>query len=543
MYNLDNTSLTTQQKISIQQEFTGWRTYIKDILTKYNSKIYIKGGAILGLQCLKLSIEHCNNNNFEQHFNNFKQKLGFVIKDWDFVLVCPDCNTKDFYTSNIDFNKEGETIIVMRYKTQSNRILINSEALFEMAIRNVYDPLSELEMPLSSMKVSITLDNYDMLFTLMERLYLHKQYNLPIDFDYLVNTLKNVDIIIDDHDENGLFNVNYNNYHDANLSNEMLQCIKSVSNNNLNIEQFLISQIKEPDRLFFRLFEKNIPKSIKIKEYFNNNNIGWLPNTKFIDEIVNKFISILKDNVNNIYQKHYQNMKSEYDNISNIETKISILQCKLVMLEIRNKTIDNTTLTFETCIDELANYIQQKYNFDKDWTYTSMKNLPEVSSITNIPNNAINVFTILSPLIKNINILNSMQLPSLCSKIAEFKEHLQFSVNHHDELSSINNDIKFVKDNITMEKKNKNKHVMLIRILYRKMFNELNILFDYPINIGRLKDAINKFDIIMIDKLKDIFSSVINSSVVNIGLLDNKLYDGYRIHDFVQVLKTNDIYL
>lgn len=478
-----------------KEEFNAWKSYINTILNhdvKNDVKIYVKGGAVLGLQCLKLD-----------ESNAIAENFSGLIKDWDFVLI-----TSNFYLHE-DMTMEGETIKVMRYKTPSKRMMIGKDAFFEMSIRNENYKLSELELPLTSMKIEITTDNLDSLFILIESIYLNKPD---------LSLLNHIDIIIDDYDSNGLFSVT--NIDDGGLSNDFI----SLLGDNLNVRQFFISHMKEPDRLFYRLFEKNLPKALKIREKCK---IDWLPNVNYINNIFDTFVNELNKHINMIYNKYYNDMKNEYDMIQETELNVTIYECKQRILELYDKN-----LNLNICIDELNNYIRQKYNLE-NWVYNNMKDLPEIIGMpNNTPNNTSKVLMILSP----IKTLNLMQLPSLAKKIDEFTGYLTNSIIYENELQLIPNDMKWIKEQMSMEKKKRNKHIMLIRVRYRKLFNELNLLFT-NINLGRMKEIIEKYDLTMIDRLKFIFSSILESKVIDIGLMDTKLYDGYRIHEFLKVLK------
>ena len=460
----------------MQEEFNEWKSYIKDILINCQSDVYLKGGSVLGLKLLNLLVQKCDPHNFQYNFSLFKQELGRLIKDWDFVLI-----SQCFINYNTNFSQEGKKVIIIRYKDESNRMMVNNETLIEMAIKNTYDPLSELEIPLTSMKINITLDRIEIIFSLIEKLYL----NHKLDLEYLNYVFNILNIVIDDHDKNALFQVN--NLDNGNLSNTMLNCIKLASKDDKNIQQFLISHIKEPDRLFFRLFNKNIPKAIKIKEYFNNDDMQWLPTVDFINVIVDNFINILKDKVNNIYQNHYEIIKMDYNKLLDVEAKIYTLECDSFMSELNNKG-----LRLHECINELNDYISQKSN----GTY--------------IPNNIDIVMLILSPQIKDSNTLISMKLSSLRKKVIKFEKYLECY-----ELYDIIND-NDVKD-IIFEKKNRNKYVASLKNLYNKLFNEINIFFE-NVNIGRL---IEKINIIDIDKLNYIFSCIIESDMIRADLINS----------------------
>jgi hypothetical protein len=89
----------------------------------------------------------------------------------------------------------------------------------------------------------------------------------------------------------------------------------NAATDDINERQFLISQIKEPDRLFMRLFGKNIIKSEKIANFLKKidghiHNFEWLLDIRQINNLVEKFIFILKRTISKIYNDHIEFHKS-----------------------------------------------------------------------------------------------------------------------------------------------------------------------------------------------------------------------------------------
>jgi len=106
--------------------------------------------------------------------------------------------------------------------------------------------------------------------------------------------------------KDGLFSINKDNYHIGSLNKNIVEYIHKFSHN-LDKEQFLITQIQEPNRIFYRLLEKNIPKADKIvaflKKYDLPSDHSWLLDTKSIEKLITTFISNLGDKIVDIFNK------------------------------------------------------------------------------------------------------------------------------------------------------------------------------------------------------------------------------------------------
>ena len=107
--------------------------------------------------------------------------------------------------------------------------------------------------------------------------------------------------------KDGLFSINKNNYNIGSLNENIVEFIKKFSHN-IDKEQFLITQIQEPNRIFYRLLEKNIPKVEKIisflKKYDLPHDHSWLLDIKSTEKLINIFIDNLGNKIIEIYNKY-----------------------------------------------------------------------------------------------------------------------------------------------------------------------------------------------------------------------------------------------
>lgn len=303
-------------------EASNWISFIKKLID-LDCDVYAKGGSVLGLQILQM---------FKDNTNVFNEIMELkLIKDWDFTM----CTIKNGKSCNVNmlidlakrYNiiKEGETITVLRMK---DNIRVDDEALFEISIKET-EPLSELELPMSTLKIKLTNENIDNLFELAKIFYLSDS-NIT-EIMYLVNKF---DIIVPEH-ENGYFKVN-NNFDSGGLSNVLLGLI-NYSSTNQNERQFLVAQIKQPDRMFYRLLGKNKDKAIRIENFLNKYSVtkpSWLLNVDHIDELVHKFVVEVGQYVTMIFK--------------NYETKLNEIHEIIKCIKKLNEIIDDETVcTFD----------------------------------------------------------------------------------------------------------------------------------------------------------------------------------------------------
>jgi len=294
------------KKANIFSETTIFTNFIYTLFSK-NYEVYLKGGTVLGLYILKLLYEKYGNNEkeFEKYFNELV-KLD-LIKDWDFTSYThkPIDDNLEKELANIakknNLVRRGKLFIL--YQTEYP-IKVKDVALFEISI--LQDEIfSNLELPLTTMKIKINKKNLNHIFMFAKCFYSYKVKNIPIDTDIIKHMTSKLNFFIYPN-KDGLFSINKDNYHIGALNKNIVEYIHKFSHN-LDKEQFLITQIQEPNRIFYRLLEKNIPKADKIvaflKKYDLPSDHSWLLDTKSIEKLITTFISNLGDKIVDIFNK------------------------------------------------------------------------------------------------------------------------------------------------------------------------------------------------------------------------------------------------
>ena len=288
----------------IKGETVKFNLFINDLLQD-GYEVYLKGGTVLGLKILKMIYDLYSEDNFERYFNDFLELD--LIRDWDFVAYTGVPIEEDLKEK---LNKMAyKYALVPRAKTfvlyqTKYPIKLNDQALFEISIMDK-EIFSNLELPLTTMKMKVTKYNLKYIFMFAKSFYSYKVNKTPIDIDVIKHMVKGMNFYIYPN-KNGLFTINKENYNVGSLKGDIIKFIKDFSKKNINLEQFLMTQIQEPNRLFYRLLEKNIPKVEKIINFFDNYKIQykkltWLLNTQNITNTVDKFIEKLGNKIYDIY--------------------------------------------------------------------------------------------------------------------------------------------------------------------------------------------------------------------------------------------------
>jgi len=343
------------------KEFQVWVSFIDKLIKDVSGiHIYVKGGTPLGIELLKRVI-------FNYKGNDIKTKVMEVlnmnlIRDWDFMTVInsnlsfseciknydimepffkkKEVDLEKFRKKNTDIvlsdlelqpclklheimrvakkhniKKEGVKMIIIRKK---NCVKINEDAFFEMMIKTE-DTLSEIELPLTTMKILLTSKNYKYLFFLSKLIYMATHFGVNIDkyFDMIKFMLGKIEITIKPHDKDGFLQTNKDTYDAKNLSLQIQQLLERKLSN-YNDRQFIVSQFVHPDSIFYRLLNKNIPKSDKIRNYLTKLKLKtptYLVNSNRAKQVVKIFLDSLSINMNNIHEKY---------NFDNIEATIKI---------------------------------------------------------------------------------------------------------------------------------------------------------------------------------------------------------------------------
>lgn len=483
----------------IDAEFSAWENYLKKILEEYaNPYIYLKGGSVLGLECLRRIVTECGSDDdiFEKIYTDFKDME--LIKDWDFLFEHDFdddgyCDIDDLYYLDKNFKNEGTTyLIVMRYLTEDQRLMIDDKALFEMIVNNKKKELSELEIPLTSMKIQITNNNLSDLFILIKLLYPYRARThfdrsglhtptIKITLNYLQSLFDKCVIEIDPYTDNGLFKIGSGIFQidEANLSPQMLNIMKNIDN--IHAYQFLISQFNEPDRFFMRL-PKNIAKSEKIKHFFNTHQImipDWLIDKIYVEKIKMNFMAELKLEINDIYDSYLSELNPLYLADNYLERNKHIISIKIDLL----KYNDSYTNMIEILTQNLET------NFYPDIIRsTIIDNIMKYSSIDQI---------------RSIIILLS-EKKYLCNKYG-VDENIIFiddMISRKKEIYNLTKE-KFSGINIDLEKE-----ASKIKFIYAEIFIKLNDLFR-GINIGRLTTLFTTLPNPMKNEIINLFENII----------------------------------
>jgi hypothetical protein len=278
--------------------------FIKDLIDA-DIDVYIVGGNALGLKILKMIAEKYTGREFEKIFQSFLELE--LIKDWDFSAYTNKPITEK---ENIEFDKLASSYKLARrartfilYQTHKP-IETDSKALFEINIQET-DDYSTLEVPISRMKIKMTQHNLKYIFMFAHNFLAYKTSNAKFDMNLITTMIDKIRIEILPH-HNGLFKVNKLTFNDGGLSKDLLKIINKFSSNCKEYEEFLIVQIKQPDRIFYRLIEKNIPKNDRIEKFLIENNClknkpSWLFDSNKILSLIKSFLKTLSDEMVRIY--------------------------------------------------------------------------------------------------------------------------------------------------------------------------------------------------------------------------------------------------
>ena len=167
------------------------------------------------------------------------------------------------------------------------------------------------------------------------------------DIDFIKHAIKNIDFLIPKH-KNGLYIMN--EIYSGDLSPELVTFIKNFAKSDMNLQQFLITHFIEPNRMFYRLLIKNIPKSDKINLFYQKNKLNtkiptWLIDSKYINNQIDLFnnekkISIIdpRKKFNNYSAYSYatfitpnlNEVRNLYPNLENIDKEIIVAAKKII---------------------------------------------------------------------------------------------------------------------------------------------------------------------------------------------------------------------
>ena len=299
------------KKAKIYNESMQFNLFIKDMVHKEHVNIYIKGGNVIGLALLELIYSQYKNDNqkFTEAFTKFLNLE--LIKDWDFSAYMHNKVITDQYRIKLDtialkykLVPRAKTFIL--YQTK-NPILIYDKALFEIAILDSdSNEYSKMEIPLTTMKIKVTEFNLKYIFMLAKSFYMYSKYNISIDLDIVKKILSQINIFIHPH-KFGLYDPK-DSIDKGDINCDLFEFIDKFTNHSIYLNQFFITQLEDPYRLIYRLYDKNFVKTLNIinfikKELPQCKKPQWLLNVKYIKKITNKFIKKLGIKLADIYKE------------------------------------------------------------------------------------------------------------------------------------------------------------------------------------------------------------------------------------------------
>lgn len=464
--------------------FNNWQLFIQKILINYpNSKLYLKGGAVIAINLLKVI---CLN---KIDIDVFKQLD--LINDFDFVLedeAC--CNDYFYYEFGEEFNiyLNGDKKRKQRGKT-TLRVMRDQSKKFELSVCS--KQTDKLELPLTSMSIDITCDNFVNIFRIIDNIY-------DISF------LNELHVNVPDHDNNGMFDligINGNPLKVTDISLMIKNVIEEITDN-INYQQCLIYLVQNPTNIS-RLYYKNIPKSNKIKEFYQQ----YLPLTDMptylisseIPLILNKFIDDIGLMVDEIYGKYRNDIAILTENIYYYDRQFNEYNCIYDLIGIGGSP------------SEVIEFSRIIYH-DIDYT-----NVGKYFNIINSP--------CISKLIKSLDGCTNKQKHAKINNLCEYVNKINYKcIEYNIKFVNISNegcwllkDIKFVnisnKGCLLLRNETETKRDELrstLTNLYIKMFQELDLIFE-GVNIIRWKDSIKNYkslnnSIEAINPITDIFS-------------------------------------
>ncbi len=297
----------------LDNEIADWKNLFTELF-KLNINIYCKGGSTLGLVVLQQLLIKAKEQKSIPLAHEMIETFGELrlIKDWDFtILLEPPIEYQTVISIGERFNFKNEANLFPILRRRPN-IKIAGEHLFELSIKN-HENISDLELPLTTLKFKITPVNIDNFFILTKYFLDLEKIEIPgileiintFDFNSDIRSIKD-----------GFFNIEDTPIDYGGLSEPLIEILNSMTRE-IEIEeispenfiQFLVTQFKEPDRLIVRFFGKNIKKSKKIKDLFNMYKItlpSWLlDDTKFekIKKLVDIFLLKINNYINHIFDR------------------------------------------------------------------------------------------------------------------------------------------------------------------------------------------------------------------------------------------------
>jgi len=400
--------------------------YFEKIFKYYpNPNLYLRGGSVFNIKVFQ------------------DTNCLIKIKDFDFVLEDERCCNEHFYH---DFSKEfGVFLNGCNKKSQEKNtklhIMRHCDSLkYELSVC-IKDPL---ELPMTYVKILITEQNYISLLTSLDN----------IDYKFDTNSLKTLDIIINNHNEHGMFQEEFIS------DNTIISNIVLNTTNDKCYQQFLYYLIKNPTNIA-RLKYKNIPKSKTVKNLYKSPP-SWLLNEDLMMSLVENLIVNISSYINDIFDCYKDEIIDLTKKIINDDNEMIINECiydlvgiggnPFEVIDFLNGKNDNEIIREAPCIKNLKdkksmiNKIEklsikcQKYNiaFNPDMIFLNPAVLKEHLRInrdllrTNLTNIYVEMFQTMDKLFENINInrwIHSFDKSDPLIQIFEFSNELILKLN------------------------------------------------------------------------------------------------------------------
>jgi hypothetical protein len=197
----------------------------------------------------------------------------------------------------------------------------------------------------------------------------YKQKGEEFDFDILKRMLDKLIIIIHPH-KKGLYDVGEKGerFDKGNLNDDLIKYINTFDDFDKNLPQFLATHIEDPYRMLFRLIDKNIKKSEKIKQFLkeelkDNSEHQWLFNSEWLLKKINYFMHNFGEKIHNIYIEEYYKTNSLEKSLYKVSQFLEGINFGRTELELENFSEDGKKL-LDLMIGKLIKEILSKYKND-----------------------------------------------------------------------------------------------------------------------------------------------------------------------------------
>lgn len=334
---------------TIKDEIYKFYKFVNNIIKNENMYVYIKGGNTIGM-CVMKTIYDTHKNDPKKFIKCFSKFLSLeLIKDWDFIAYTnkPITNSYKKHLNKLA-SKYG---LVLRAKTfilyQSKKpVMLHGKPLFEIAIAEK-ESYSMMEIPMTTMKIKINKRNIKYIFMFAKSFLKYETDKSHFDYKIIKRMIKRIDIIIHPH-KNGFYDASIN-FDKGNINDDLMGFLKKFSKGDIDIQQFIVTHLQDLFRMFYRMPEKNIPKSNLISQFYKNNLDNhklptWLLDTKKIHKIILSLSNSLGQKLKHIYNKNKLNNTDVSLNINNTLKFLEGVNFNRLHIEMKNNLISQENI-------------------------------------------------------------------------------------------------------------------------------------------------------------------------------------------------------